>query len=79
MSLAEGKEIYKNGVIALQTEMLSKETDSFEYYAEQMANLTEAFIKTAKVTVAPNIPVSTTGTATAQSGTTTATGTGTLS
>lgn len=47
--------------------------------ANEMADAFDAFIKTAKVTVATGIKVSTTGTAAAQTGTTTAAGEGTIS
>jgi len=47
--------------------------------ADEMADAFDAFIKTAKVTVATGITVSTTGTAAAQTGATTAAGTGTIS
>ena len=47
--------------------------------ANEMADAIDAFIKTGTVTVAKDIPVSTTGTAAAQTGKTTTTGTGTIS
>lgn len=50
-----------------------------EKVAEEMADAIDTFVKTASVTVAQGIPVSTTGSATAQTGQTTATGTGTIS
>lgn len=72
MSLADGKLIFINGLIALQQQMLTKEIDSFQEYAEQMANLVEEFIKSAKVQ--PGQTVTTTGTATTQTGQTTSQG-----
>jgi len=47
--------------------------------ANEMANVIDAYIKSAIVTVAAGITVTTTGTATAHSGATTAQGTGTIS
>lgn len=72
------KASFTAGIIELQREMLAKGTDATEYYAGKLADLIEAFIKSATVTVAAGIPVSTTGTAAAQTGSTTATGTGTI-
>lgn len=50
-----------------------------EEYAERLASLIEAFVKSGEVTVQPGISVSTAGTATAQTGATTSTGMGTIS
>ena len=47
--------------------------------ANEMANAIDAFVKSATVTVAAGIPVSTTGTASAQTGQTTSAGNGTIS
>ena len=47
--------------------------------ANEMADAFDAFVKSAKVTVASGIPVSTSGTASAQTGQTTNTGNGTIS
>jgi hypothetical protein len=47
--------------------------------ANDMADAIDAFVKTGTVTVAKDIPVSTTGTAAAQTGKTITTGTGTIS
>jgi len=47
--------------------------------ASEMADAIDAFVKSATVTVASGIPVSTTGTASAQTGQTTNTGSGTIS
>lgn len=47
--------------------------------AEAIGNEMEAWIKTATITVAAGIPVSTTGSPTAQTGATTSTGTATIS
>ncbi|WP_187477851.1 hypothetical protein [Amniculibacterium sp. G2-70] len=72
MSLADGKPIFVNGLVALQKEMLTKEGDSFQHFAEQMAQLIEDFIKSAKVQ--PGQTVTTAGTATNQTGQTTTKG-----
>ena len=79
MSLTEGKTVFIEGMVALQEEMMTREVDSFRWYAEQVADLIESFIKSAKVTVDANIQVATTGTATAQTGVTTTKGNGNLS
>lgn len=76
MSLADGKPTFVSGLIALQQLMLTRETDSFQEYAEQLAQLIEDFIKSGKVEVEPGIDVSTTGHATAQTGQTTEKGIG---
>ncbi|MFV0378349.1 MAG: hypothetical protein ACK5JD_13730 [Mangrovibacterium sp.] len=47
--------------------------------ANELADAIDAFVKSAKVTVAAGIPVSTTGTAAAQTGQTTSTGNATIS
>lgn len=48
-------------------------------YAERLASLIDAFVRSGEVTVAAGISVSTAGTATAQTGATNSTGTGTIS
>lgn len=73
MSLADGKPAFINGLVALQQEMITKETDSFQDYAEKLAQLIEDFIKSGKVK--QGIKVSTTGSATSQTGQTTTEGT----
>lgn len=72
MSLADGKPDFVDGLKALQQEMLTKENDSFQHYAEQLASLIENFIKTAEVQPGQN--VTTSGTATNQTGQTTTKG-----
>jgi len=58
---------------------MQRKTDaSMEEYAERLASLIDAFVRSGEVTVNPGISVSTAGTAAAQSGTTTSTGTGTI-
>jgi hypothetical protein len=61
------------GLVQLQTEMEGKSADAKQYYAEQLADLLESFVKSGEV--AAGIPVSTTVSASAQSGATTAPGT----
>lgn len=69
----------RSGLIKLQKEMLTRENDAFEYWADEMVKLIKAYIKSGKVTVKTGITVATTGTAAAQTGTTTSEGTGTIS
>ena len=78
MSLETGKANLKAGILALHQEMMTKEVDSLDYYADQMTELTYTFVKTAELEVNSGISVSTTGTASSQTGTTTAKGTGIL-
>ena len=73
------KPTLKSGIQALLTEMRTKEENADEYFADQLATLIDTYIKSATITVAPGIPVTTAGSAVAQSGATTAPGTGTLS
>lgn len=73
------KEVLKEGIVALQQEMKTKTEPDEEYYAEQLATLIDAFVKSGTVTIPKGIPVTTTGTAVAQAGTTTAPATGTIS
>ncbi len=49
-----------------------------EEYAERLASLIDAFVRSGEVKVASGITVSTAGTAAAQSGTTTSVGKGTI-
>lgn len=72
------KEQLKQGIIALQQDMLTKTDASMEEYAERLASLIDAFVRSGEVKVASGITVSTTGTAVAQSGTTTSVGKGTI-
>nr|DAI47758.1 MAG TPA: hypothetical protein [Caudoviricetes sp.]DAJ64166.1 MAG TPA: hypothetical protein [Caudoviricetes sp.] len=77
--MALNKQALKQGIIALQQDMQRKTDSSMEEYAERLASLIEAFVKSGEVTVQPGISVSTAGTATAQTGVTNSTGTGTIS
>nr|DAS94560.1 MAG TPA: hypothetical protein [Caudoviricetes sp.] len=72
------KEQLKQGIIALQQDMLTKTNSSTEEYAERLASLIDAFVRSGEVTVAAGITVSTAGTAAAQSGATTSVGKGTI-
>ena len=72
------KKALKQGIIALQQDMLSKTDASMEEYAERLASLIDAFVRSGEVKVAAGITVSTAGTAAAQSGTTTSVGNGTI-
>ena len=77
--MALNKEQLKQGIIRLQQDMITKTNASMEEYAERLASLIDAFVKSGEVTVGVGIPVSTAGTATAQTGATTSVGTGTIS
>lgn len=72
------KEQLKQGIIALQQDMLTKTEADTEEYAERLASLIDAFVRSGEVTVAAGITVSTAGTAAAQTGTTTSVGKGTI-
>ena len=72
------KEQLKQGIIALQQDMLSKTDASMEEYAERLASLIDTFVRSGEVTVAAGISVTTAGTAASQTGTTTSVGKGTI-
>jgi hypothetical protein len=76
--MALNKEQLKQGLVALQRDMLTKAEARPEEYAECLASLIDAFVKSGEVTVAPGIQVTTAGTAAAQSGATTSAGKGTI-
>jgi len=77
--MALNKQALKSGILQLMNEMRTKTENADNEFAERLANLIDAFVKsgTVTVTVATGIPVSTAGTAAAQTGATTSTGTGT--
>lgn len=77
--MALNKEALKQGLKALQKEMMMKTEPDYDYYADQLATLIEIFVKSGTVTVAAGISVTTAGSATAQTGATTSTGTGVIS
>ena len=76
--MALNKEQLKQGIIALQQDMLTKTEAGTEEYAERLASLIDTFVRSGEVTVDPGISVSTAGTAAAQSGATTSVGKGTI-
>lgn len=73
------KQALKQGIITLQQDMLTKTEANPEEYAERLASLIDAFVRSGEVTVASGISVTTAGTATAQSGATIVEGKGTIS
>lgn len=68
--MALDKTTLKTTIVQIMNDMLTREENSIEEYAERLSNAIDAFVKTGAVTVT----VTTTGTATAQSGS----GTGTI-
>ena len=73
--MALNKQALKQGIIDLQQDMLTKTNDSIEEYAERLASLIDAFVKSGEVTVQPGITLQ----AGTYTGATTGTGKGTLS
>lgn len=71
--MALNKIALKNGILALITDMRTREDNADEEYATRLSNLIDDFVKTG--TVNAGIAVATTGTAAAQTGATTSTGT----
>lgn len=69
----------KTDILSLLTGMREKTEVSDDEFAGKLAAAIDKYIKTATVTVAAGIAVSTTGSPTAQTGATTAPGTGTIS
>lgn len=76
--MALNKNALKTGIKHL-LQTTAENQMGYDDFANTLANLIDAFVKTGTVTVAAGIPVSTTGSAAAQTGATTATGTGTIS
>ena len=74
--MALNKQALRQGIITLQQDMLTKTEANPEEYAERLASLIDAFVRSGEVTVAPGIQVGTAGTATAQTGATTGEGKG---
>lgn len=72
------KEQLKQGIISLQQDMLTKTDASMEEYAERLASLIYAFVRSGEVIIAPGISVTTAGTAASQTGATTSAGKGTI-
>lgn len=77
--MALNKPVLKADILALLTDMRTKEENADEHFADQLATLIDSYIKSATVTVAAGIAVQTAGSAAAQVGATTAPGTGTIS
>ena len=65
----------KQSIRALLTDMRERTEVSDDEFAERLAGIIDAYIKSATVTVPSGIPVSTAGSATSQTGATTATAT----
>lgn len=72
--MALNKEQFKQGIIQLLQDMLTKTDNSIEEYAERLASLIDAFVKSGEVTVKSGIPLQ----AGTYTGATTSTGTGTI-
>ena len=69
----------KQSIRALLTDMRERTEVSDDEFAERMAGIIDAYIKSATVTVPSGIPVSTAGSATSQTGATTVTATAKIS
>ena len=76
--MALDKTTMKNSVKQLLADMMARDTDSTDEFAERLTSIVDAFVKSATVTVAAGIMVTTAGSATAQTGQTVSTGTGTI-
>lgn len=74
--MALNKQALKQGIITLQQDMQRKTDASMEEYAERLASLIDAFVRSGEVTVQPGIAVTTAGTAASQTGATTSEGKG---
>lgn len=72
--MALNKEQFKQGIIQLLQDMLTKTDNSIEEYAERLATLIYDFVKGGEVTVKSGIPLQ----AGTYTGATTSTGTGTI-
>ena len=68
------KEQLKQGIITLQQDMLTKTNSSTDEYAERLASLIDAFVKSGEVTVQAGITLQ----AGAYTGATTSVGKGTI-
>ena len=73
--MALNKQALKQGIIALQRDMLTKTDNSIEEYAERLASLIDTFVRSGEVTVQAGITLQ----AGTYAGVTTSTGTGTIS
>lgn len=70
--MALDKTALKTGLMQLHQDMMTRDVDSAEEYAERLSTLLESFVKSGAVKA--GIPVSTTGSSSAQSGATTGLG-----
>lgn len=66
------KQLLKTQILDLLTDMRSRTEVSDADFAASLADLIDTYIKSATITIAAGIPVSTAGGPTAQTGTTTA-------
>ncbi|WP_300727035.1 hypothetical protein [uncultured Rikenella sp.] len=66
------KAALQSGILALLTDMRSRTEVSDSDFAGTLADLIDTYIRSATITIAAGIPVSTAGGPTAQTGTTTA-------
>lgn len=66
------KEILKQNILSLLSDMRDRTEVSDSEAAERLATIIDSYIKSATITVPAGIPVSTTGGPAAQAGTTTA-------
>lgn len=73
--MALNKQALKQGIIDLHQDMLTKTNDSIEEYAERLASLIDAFVKSGEVTVGAGITLQ----AGTYAGATTSEGKGTIS
>lgn len=69
------KNTLKTEIKAILSDMENKETDSKDEFAQRLSEAIDAFVKSATVTIASGIPVTTSG----GSGSTSEQGTGTIS
>jgi hypothetical protein len=72
------KQNLKSSILSLMDEMRTKENNADNYFADQLSTIIDDYIKTATITVAAGIPVSTAGTSVTQTGATTAPATATI-
>lgn len=69
--MALDKEKLKNDIIAIQTQMITKESADIEEFAHLLATAIDKFVKSGQVEIPAGISVQTQGSATAQIGQTT--------
>lgn len=66
------KKTLQQQILALLTDMRTRTEISDADFASSLADIIDTYIKSATITIAAGVPVSTTGSPTAQTGTTTA-------